>query len=115
VLHVNVQEPVEHPAVALATLVVHAVGLLQAPLAVHDSTLLPLHCVCPGAHDPVQPPVTQVWLLHATAVLHDPSLPQVWTPLPEHWVVAGTQVPVHPPLTHAELTHAEAAPHVPSD
>jgi hypothetical protein len=118
VLHAKVHAPLEHPVVALATLG-HAVAVPQAPPEVHDwtpaaaSMPLPLHCVCPGAHEPVQAPLRHVWLVHAVAVLHAPAAEQVSTPFPEHWVVAGTHTPVQEPLTHAEATHGVAVPHVP--
>jgi hypothetical protein len=117
VLQEKVHVPPEHVAVAFATLVVQAVGELQAP-PLHVSTPLPLstpfplQSVCPGAHTPVQAPFTHVWLVHAAA---EPQVPfdwHVWTPLPEHCVVAGTQTPVHAPFTQAELVHAAAALHV---
>jgi hypothetical protein len=38
---------------------------------------LPEQVVCPGAHDPVQAPVTHVWLVHAVAVLQVPLLVHV--------------------------------------
>jgi hypothetical protein len=74
---------------------------------------LPWQVVWPGAHTPVQTPLTQVWLEQATAVPQVPLAAQVWTPLPEHCVVPGTQTPVHPPLTHADATHAVAVLQVP--
>jgi hypothetical protein len=46
----------------------HAVALLQAPLAVQVSTPLPEHVVWPGAHTPVHTPLMHVWLLQAAAV-----------------------------------------------
>jgi hypothetical protein len=72
VLHAKVHVPLEHVAVALATPVVHAVGVLQVPFVWHVSTPLPLHVVCPGAHTPVQAPLTQVWLVQLVTVLQVP-------------------------------------------
>jgi hypothetical protein len=53
-VHVPVQAPPTHAEAE------HATSLPQVPLAVHVSTLLPLHCVWLGAHWPVQPPLMHV-------------------------------------------------------
>jgi hypothetical protein len=47
--------------------------------------VLPLHWVCPGAHDPEHTPLTHVVFEHAEALPHVPLDVQVCTPLPEHW------------------------------
>jgi hypothetical protein len=49
-----VQAPLTH------VWLLHAETLLQVPLAVQVCTPLPEHCVWPGAHTPVQAPLTQV-------------------------------------------------------
>jgi hypothetical protein len=112
-MHAKVHVPLEHVAVALATLVVHAVGEPQVPFVWHVSTPLPLQVVCPGAHTPVHAPLTQVWLLQLVTVLQVPFDWQVSNPLPEHCAVLGTHTPVQAPLTHAELMQAAAVLQVP--
>jgi hypothetical protein len=49
-------------------------------------TLLPLHVVWPGAHTPVQAPLTHVELLHVVPAVHAPAALQVWVWLPEQLV-----------------------------
>ena len=66
----------------------------------HCWTPLPEHCTAPGEHEPVQPPVTQLWL-QVTGVPHVPLSPQVWTPEPEHCVPPGAHTPVQAPIAHA--------------
>jgi hypothetical protein len=61
---------------------------------------LPEHSIAPGAHDPVQPPETQLWL-QVIAAPHVPVSPHVWTPLFEHSVDPGAQTPVQAPDAHA--------------
>jgi hypothetical protein len=68
---------------------VHAVPLTQPPPAPHVCGVLPLHRAWPGAHEPVQTPPVQVWLVHAAGLPHDPASLQVSTPLPEHVVAGG--------------------------
>jgi hypothetical protein len=81
----------------------------------HVSTPLPEQVVWPGAHEPVQAPLMQVWLVQAAAELHVPLDWQVCFPLPEHCTAPGVHTPVHAPDTHAELEHPAAVPHVPLD
>jgi hypothetical protein len=60
---------------------VHAVPPTQPPLVLQLCGVLPMHVVCPGAHEPLQTPPTQVWLVHATGFPHAPAALQVSTPL----------------------------------
>jgi hypothetical protein len=113
-LHATVQVPLAHVAVALATLVVHALAALQVPPDWHDSTPLPLHVVCPGAQTPAHAPPAHVWLLQLVTALHVPADWHVSYPLPEHCAVPGTHTPVHVPPTHADATHAVALLQLPS-
>ncbi|MGH7732572.1 MAG: hypothetical protein ACREOE_02440 [Gemmatimonadales bacterium] len=106
--------PPEQDAVACATLVEHAVGEPNVPLAVQLSVLDPEHVVWPGAHWPVQTPLTHVWLLHAVPFCHVPVLSQVCGWVPEvHWSPPGVQEPVQLPPTQAWLVQAVAFCHAP--
>ena len=56
----------------------HGVAVPQVPLGVHVATLLllaPVHSLCPGAHEPWQPPPTQAWLMQAFVPVHADSVP----------------------------------------
>ena len=61
---------------------VHGVPPVQPPLPLQLCGVLPMHVVCPGAHEPVQTPPTHVWLVHAAGFPHAPASLQVSTPLP---------------------------------
>ena len=67
-------------------MLLHATAEPHVPLAVHVSTPLPEHVVCPGAHTPVHAPLMHVWLVHAVAVPQAPATVHPCTPLPEHVV-----------------------------
>jgi hypothetical protein len=113
VLQLKPHTPELHVVVALAT-PGQATAVPQAPPE-HVWTLVPEHCVWPGAHKPEHTPPEQVWLLHATAAPQLPLELHVCTPLPEHCVVPGTHVPMHEPPTQALFTHAVVPPKVPFD
>jgi hypothetical protein len=60
----------------------------------HVSKSLSLtHMVAPGAHVPVQAPLTHAMFVQATGLPHCPDESQVCTPLPEHWVAPGLHWP----------------------
>jgi hypothetical protein len=65
---------------------VQALSLPKVPFAVQVSTLIPLQVVWPGAHTPVQAPLTHVELLHVVPAVHAPAPLQVWVWLPEQLV-----------------------------
>jgi hypothetical protein len=50
----------------------HAVGLVQAPLVEHVSTLFPEQRIALGAQTPVQLPLTHAWFEHAASFCHVP-------------------------------------------
>jgi hypothetical protein len=80
----------------------------HAPAALQDwGCRGPLHCICPGAHDPVQVPLTQVWLLQADATTQVPVALHVsgWLPAVQ-LVDPAAHTPVHAPATHVVLEHA---------
>jgi hypothetical protein len=81
----------------------HAAGAPHVPL-LQVWTALPLHCVWPGAHIPVQTPPMHVWLVHPTGAPHDPAALHVCMLLPEHCVVAGEHA------TQPLFTQAGVAP-----
>jgi hypothetical protein len=64
------QEPPTH---AEAT---HATGAPHVPVEEQVWMPLPEHCVAPGVHTPVQPPLTQAWFEHAT--LSVDQVPSDW-------------------------------------
>jgi hypothetical protein len=64
---------------------VHAAPFVQVPVALHVCGVLPLHCICPGAHTPVHDPLTHVELLHGVPVVQLP-LTHVCGELPMHCV-----------------------------
>ena len=64
-------------------MVVQAVGEPNVPVELQLSTLDPEQVVCPGAHWPVQAPLTHVWLLQAVPFCHVPVLSHVCGCVPE--------------------------------
>jgi hypothetical protein len=64
-------------------------------------TLLPLHCVSPGAQTPVQTPDEHVELTQGCAFDQLPVVSQVWTELPEQRTAFGVHTPVQAPCAHA--------------
>jgi hypothetical protein len=62
---------------------------------------LPEQRTAPGAHTPVQTPVTHAEPVQAEGVPHCPAVLHVCTPLPEHCTAPGTQTPVQAPTAHA--------------
>ncbi len=58
------------------------VWLVHCPLALHCWTVLPEHCVWPGAHTPVQAPLTQAW---PTQQVEPQATPAVHTGGPVSW------------------------------
>ena len=99
-LQLNPQAPAEHVAVALVTLVVHAVPALQVPFDWHDCRLRPEHWVWLGAQVPVQAPETHVWLVQVAGALHCPADEQVSTPLDTHCLAPGLHTPEQTPDWH---------------
>jgi hypothetical protein len=91
----------------------HADGVPHCPLELHCSTLLPEHCVCPGAHTPVHTPPMHVEFMHGCGVPHM-LLVQVCTPLPEHCFWPAVQGPVQaPPEQFSLFGHIMSAPQCP--
>jgi hypothetical protein len=78
-----------------------AVPAPQFPPELQVSTSLPLHCVEPGVHVPVQAPETQALLAHGWVLVHVPVASHVSTALPAHLVDPGVQTPVQVPPTQA--------------
>ena len=84
---------------------VHAGGVPLCPWAGSQlCTPLPLHCVWPGAHTPVQIPLMQVWLVHATGLPQLPLPPHSCVELPTHCFEPGEH------STHVLCRHAGALP-----
>jgi hypothetical protein len=71
----------------------HVTAVPHVPLVVQLWTplLVVLHCVCPGAHWPVHPPLMHVWFVQAAGVPQAPAALHVCTPFPEHCLVPGVQ------------------------
>jgi hypothetical protein len=91
----------------------HGDGVPHWPLELHDCSLLPVHCVCMGAHTPVHTPPMHVWLVHGCGVPHM-LLVQSCTPLPEHCFWPVVQGPVQAPLEHVSpFGHGMSVPHCP--
>jgi hypothetical protein len=65
------------PPVHVCVFAPHAAAEPHAPLAVQVWTLLPEHCVAPGAHTPVQLPLTHAWFEHAAPFCQFPPPSQV--------------------------------------
>jgi hypothetical protein len=94
----------------------HGALSLHVPSDVHVKKCTPAswkQYVLPGAHAPVQAPMTHAWFVQGTAALQLPVASHVCTPLPEHCVAPGAHTPWHVPLAHAWLAQGTPAPHVP--
>lgn len=52
----------------------HVVWFVHVPVLLHVCVVLPLQFSCPGAHTPVQAPLTQVWLEHGVRLVHCPDV-----------------------------------------
>jgi hypothetical protein len=73
----------------------------QLPPELQVCTSLPLHCVAPGVHVPVQAPETQALFAHGWVLVQVPVASHVSTALPVHLVAPGVQTPVQVPPTQA--------------
>jgi hypothetical protein len=91
----------------------HAEPATHAPLALHESGVVPEHIPAPGAQSPTQAAPTHAWFKHATGEPHSPDDEHVSTPFPEHWVAPAEQAPVHTPFEHVPLAHGAAGCHSP--
>jgi len=95
----------------------HADGVPHWPVESHDSTALPEHRVCPGAHTPVHAPEMHVWLVHGCGMPHMPPT-QDCTPFPEHCIWPAEHAPVQAlpehfsAFGHGESVHCPLVSHV---
>jgi hypothetical protein len=93
------QPPMHVPVASTHVWLVQGGPSTQEPvIGSHVCGVLPLHRVCPGAHEPVQTPLMHVWFMHGTGVPHPPMASQVETPFPEHCVSFITHTPLQTPL-----------------
>jgi hypothetical protein len=110
IVAVQVQLPPEQFGVGWA----QAVWFCQVPVALQVSGTLPLQFTCPGAHTPLQRPITQVWFTHALGVLHWPIVVHVCDAFPMHCVCEGPHTPPHALPTHVWFAaHAVDVPQLP--
>jgi hypothetical protein len=84
------------------------------PLVSHVCALLPEHCFCPGVHDPLHIPPTQVPLPHATGLPYCPHAPHVSTPPDAHCACPGVHAGVvgHEHVPQAQLAVQVCVPYV---